>query len=698
MRAVVRLQLRRLRSEVLPGLTLAGLVFVTTLLLALGPRMLERISNQSLASELLEAPATQRDIVISELSRPTADVPATAADVDTRLDQMSGQFPPDVRALISDQHYVIDTTGWDVESGTQFQSLLDLRVQPGIEDHVEMVDGKLPTGHVVRRIVDPITGERAVEYETMLNEAAAKEMGVSVGQELPLNLSQFDPRNRGIGAHASVKVVGIYRVTNPDDEFWLNDRLATSFRLRREGDLSIVETNALLSPDAYETLQGVIADARLPMNFQWRFIVDVSRIDATRAGELETTLRRFENLKPRSGVSDVPTNTTLQEGLLRLLLAHEARWTSASALLGVVGMGALFVAASCLALIALLASNGRRRTSALALARGARLRSIRLSLIVESLLLTLPAAALALGVAWLVEPAANWTVSLGAAALVVIVMTGLVTFLGVPPGGPAAARRGGESVLPRATRLTPRQIVIEGAVVVGAIVSAIVLRERGLNAAASGSTLGADPLMVAVPALVGIAAGILALRLYPFITAQVARLSTFTSGMVFALATRRAARGRSAAAILLTLIATASVAGFAVAGWKTLDGAEQAIGWQLVGAPFRVSTDPTQTLPAGFDASAIPGVTAVAPASTRDGVIAAQHTLLVGLDTPTYDSITKGTPGDLQLPPEMLTGLPAGADAVPAIASTSSDLQPGDRGVFSFGDKYLTFQVVRVSD
>jgi hypothetical protein len=42
--------------------------------------------------------------------------------------------------------------------------------------------------------------------------------------------------------------------------------------------------------------------------------------------------------------------------------------------------------------------------------------------------------------------------------------------------------------------------------------------------------------------------------------------------------------------------------------------------------------------------------------------------------------------------------LPAGADAVPAIASTNSDLQPGDRGVFSFGDKYLTFQVVRVSD
>jgi hypothetical protein len=81
-------------------------------------------------------------------------------------------------------------------------------------------------------------------------------------------------------------------------------------------------------------------------------------------------------------------------------------------------MGALFVAA-----VVPRADRAARvqwpaPTSALALARGARLRSVRLSLIVESLLLTLPAAALALGVAWLVEPAANWAVSLGAAALV----------------------------------------------------------------------------------------------------------------------------------------------------------------------------------------------------------------------------------------------------------------------------------------
>ena len=290
MRAVLRLQLRRLRFEAVPGLTLAGLVFVTTLLLATGPRMLERISNQSLGGELGAASATERDIVISELSRPTADVPKTAADVGARLDEMSAQLPPDLGALVSDRNYVIDTTSWDVTAGTQFQSILDLRLQPGLENHVELIDGKLPTGKVIRRVVDSVSGENAVVYEAMLDEAAAKEMGVTVGQELPLSLSQFDPRNRGVGVQAGVKIVGIYRATNPNEDFWLNDPLATGFRFRQEGDLTIIESNAILSPDAYETLQGIVAQKHLPMNFQWRFWLDTSRIDATRAGELETTL------------------------------------------------------------------------------------------------------------------------------------------------------------------------------------------------------------------------------------------------------------------------------------------------------------------------------------------------------------------------------------------------------------------------
>src|SRR4029078_13448631 len=80
MRALLRLQLRRLRSEILPGLALAGMVFVTTLLLAAGPRMLERISNQSLASELQDAPATQRNIVIDSRAAPTAAAAERAAE------------------------------------------------------------------------------------------------------------------------------------------------------------------------------------------------------------------------------------------------------------------------------------------------------------------------------------------------------------------------------------------------------------------------------------------------------------------------------------------------------------------------------------------------------------------------------------------------------------------------------------------
>jgi hypothetical protein len=197
-----------------------------------------------------------------------------------------------------------------------------------------------------------------------------------------------------------------------------------------------------------------------------------------------------------------------------------------------------------------------------------------------------------------------------------------VTFWACHPGGPAAARRGGESVLPRATRLTPRPNCHRG--------RSGGRRDRQRDRAARARPVtprravrrwAPTPLMVAVPRSSASPPASWALRLYPFIT----RPGRTTEHVHQRHGVRPGhpprGRGRSAAAILLTLIARPAWPALRWPAGKTLDGAEQAIGWQLVGAPFRVSTDPTQTLPAGFDASAIPGVTAVAPASTRDGVI-----------------------------------------------------------------------------
>jgi putative ABC transport system permease protein len=698
---LLRLYLRRLRSERLSVLALVVLVFVTALLLVSGPRLLERLSASALVDELAAAPATERAVVVNESSRPSADVPATLDEVTARTASLAGQLPSDVSTLVADERFVVDSTSWQVFSGTRFESLFFLRVQQGIEQHVELVDGRLPTSHTAITL-DPRPGalpnQRATIYEVMLSQATAQEVGVSVGQDLPVILSQVDRRNAGVDLAAILRVVGIYRISTADDPFWLNDTLVSGYRFHPVGSNTVyVEADALLATDAYGALANHARSARLPLSFQWRYQLDVTRIDANHEDELAAGLRRLAAHPPRSGVSDIPTDSTLSSGLLRLLLDHQARWQSATALLGVVGTGALFVAASCLTLVALLASVGRRRASALVLARGAGGRWLRLALVAEALLLSLPATLLAVTLAVLVMPDASLAVSLAAGGLVVVAACLLLTGAGLPAGGAAAARRGGETSLSGGHRPTPRQLVIEGALVVGAVASAFVLRERGLAGVGDASTLGADPLMVAVPALVGLAAGVAALRLYPLISGLLARLAGWPRGIVFALASRRAARGRSSAAVLLTIIATASVAGFAGAGWTTLDQAAQLVGWQTVGAPFQLSAR-DGGLPAGLDLAAVAGVRSTAPAWSLAAVVGGQPVTLVALDTVAYDGMTRATPADLRLPPDLLTPLAAEAQALPVIASGGLGLNVGDGAGLTIGAQAVSLRVAGLAD
>ena len=81
--------------------------------------------------------------------------------------------------------------------------------------------------------------------------------------------------------------------------------------------------------------------------------------------------------------------------------------------------------------------------------------------------------------------------------------------------------------------VSARRLMFEALVVAAAIGGALLLRDRGVAAvseATDGS--GVDPLIAAVPALVGIAAGILVVRLYPIPLAGVAWLAARGRGLV----------------------------------------------------------------------------------------------------------------------------------------------------------------------
>jgi putative ABC transport system permease protein len=688
-------------------MAIAVLVFVTALALAVGPRLLERLASQALVSELQSAASVERNIIVSETSRSGGVVLDSVEAAQQATLDLEGQLPAEVQPLVAERRFVAESTSWEVLSGTQFTSLLFLRIQQDIDQHVELVSGRMPTAFVGTE-PDPRPGalpdQRAAIYEVMLSERTADEMGVSVDAKLPLALSYIDARNVGANTAAGVHVVGIYRLRDSDDPYWLNDPLVAGFRFHKVGDQVYVESDAILATNTYGALLHNSLTSRVPLGYQWRYYLDLTRLEANQADATIAALRRFNAKPPHSGVSDIPTDTSVRSGLLRLMLAHQATWRSATALLAVVGIGALFVAATCLTLIAMLASTGRRRTTALVLARGGSAWRVRLSLALEALLLSVPAAVVAGWMAVSAVPEGEFVLTVIAGVLVAGAAIVLLTSIGAPGLGALIARPGGRDVRSLAgTRSSARRVVAESALVIGALAGAVALRDRGLamaNVAGSArsdtSVGGADPLMVAVPALLGLAAGVIALRAYPLATTLVARAAAWRRGLVLALATRRAARGRTSAAVLLTIVATASVAGFAAAAFAAFDEAARAAG-QAVGATFVVTADDGK-LPQDFDAAKVSGVTRVAEARTVSVTIGGEPASVIALDTASYAAIAAGGSADPHFPAEMTSPIPPADGVLPALVSTSVGLGIGGEGAVEFGARRAAFRAVAVAD
>ena len=80
----------------------------------------------------------------------------------------------------------------------------------------------------------------------------------------------------------------------------------------------------------------------------------------------------------------------MRSGLLPLLVAHAARWASASAILTVVAIGPAAVAFAALALVATMAARRRRPALALVRGRGATLGQVIRAVLLEGLVIVAP--------------------------------------------------------------------------------------------------------------------------------------------------------------------------------------------------------------------------------------------------------------------------------------------------------------------
>jgi putative ABC transport system permease protein len=716
--AAIRLLAARLRQDLLPPLLLALLVLVTAALAASAPRLLNRVADDGLRSEVAGAAPIERNLQFGRITRIETSPGEGLAAVEVVAAEIDAGLPASVRGAVSGRSHFARSIVWRILGRPPERAgFMTLHVQgAGLTDEIRLVSGRMPAGEPV--VVEPAPAPPgsvpppgdalALQFEVALSTETARQLAVSVGDRLDLLPNPDDPLvgSFGIPEAAAIEVVGLYEVDDPAADFWNGD-YALNEPTRVPIGINVVQTyaTAVLSPDAYPAL----TELSPPMRYTFRHVVDPDRLDAGMLDQLVLDLRRMQSTYPTFASAPDPTRTTLQTGLPRLATRFLAERRTSEAVLVTAAMGPAVVALVAIGVLTLLALRRRREAIALVRGRGGSVAQIAGSHLLEGLLLIVPAAVLGAWVATMAVGARGSPWTAGAAGLVALASTFVFVGAALPaalsvrrPDHPTDTESGGGR--------SPRRLAFEGLVVGLAIGGVVLLRQRGLaGGSAAGELSGVDPLLAAVPALVGLAAGIVVVRLYPLPLRLAGLLASAGRGLVPGLGLRRAERQSGVGHLpLVVLLLTVAIAAFSSTMLATIDRGQEEASWQTVGAAHRVTTD--GQLPADLDLAEVPGVEAVAAAHQTEatlGIGGGARVTLVALDAPEYREVTAGTPVEAGLPgaffepvgeerPGTTTNPIAAIVSSALVRSTATPLAVGDRFELTIVARFAVFVVSEI--
>ena len=727
----IRLLIGRLRQDRLPVLLLAVLVFVTALIAALAPRLFNSVADAGLRYQVAQASVVERNLQLGRITRIETVADAGMSEVEAVEAEIEGELPSSVRSTISGGSLMAESIVWRIPGRVpERPGFMTLHFQGELDDEIRLVEGRMPTGLVEEIVVEPppsVTTDSgefpASLFEIALSNATAEALGASVGDRLELIPDSDDPLvgQFGIPEAAAVEVVGLYEVVDPAGDFWVGDYgLDQPTQVPVGINTVMIYATALLSPDAYPALTRMSP----PIRYTFRYYVDPERFDAGMLDDLVVDLQQMEASYASFAATADETRTTLQTGLLELTNGYRGERRASEAVLTTAAIGPAAVAIAAITVLALLAI--RRRGAALLLlrGRGSSVPQIVGSHLVEGLLLAVAPAALAAIVAERLV-GGRATPASSVAAGVVALGTILVLAAASLPTALAPLRRTARDE-PAPIGVNSRRLAFEGLAVGLAVGGVVLLRQRGLaGGSAAGQLEGVDPFLAAVPALVGLAVGIVTVRLYPYPIRAVGWLAGAWRGLVPSLGLRRAeSQGGTGHLPLLVLLLTIAIGTFSSTMLATIETGQASQSWQSVGSAYRVSSD--GALPAELDLAATPGVAAVAGVHETDASLGIGGTGLVHLiavDYAEYAEVTANTPvetrfpssfaseidpsclGESAVPEEDPPPCPGTTDApIPVIVSRAiarqgtTPMRSGDTFQLTISGRFATFEVVELRD
>jgi putative ABC transport system permease protein len=561
--------------------------------------------------------AQQRDLigvfsstVSQDFTKDYESVEGTWGQVIDRMEQLRQNQPEPLRSLMQPGQFYADVgqpLTPDSKEGNDIRFIeLQLRVDPFLADHVDLVDGQWPDVviNASGEVVVATDGTPGVVPDEDLPAAEPVQVAMSAEAASELDWEIGEAR----GAPPGVELSGTFEANDPESARWQHAPNAVTMGTLFDGNVGTTAFLAGYLNPANPGTTGPPAAASLrfwyPLDGSAVAGDEVDLVTAQLLGLTSAQQQLSEEPLEGSTVAE-PINTYLASELTGTFRDLSTQQRATASILAVVAAGPVGVTLAAFALAARLIVSRRRSTLALSSARGGSTGQVRSVLALEGLLLGLPAAGLGYAAAGLVRS--------GSAGWSEWVVAGLV---GLVPAASLALSSGEGSLREQRADLHGRSAsrvrwIAEVIVLALAGVAVWRLLDRGLTgvvvaepttpapvpggadaapATAVQVDTGVDLLMAATPVLLALAACVLTLRLYPVPVQALTRLFRARPGLTAFLGSARSVREPAGGLVpALAVILGISVAVFSAVMASTITIGAQSAAWSETGAEIRLS-------------------------------------------------------------------------------------------------------------
>jgi putative ABC transport system permease protein len=595
---LVRLVWRQFGSERGASIAIAGVVLLVAFASAAAPRALELTTSAELARSISSLPPTQSALTAELLDGPTlgpsqsgeafeGELDTTWGALDDTLRAVRDDIAEPARALIGEPRFAVSTSPVDATSTelapTAPLTRLVFLSDPRFTAQVELTAGEWPIApdHAIAPPFDPSDGVMRdpldAPIEFALSTATAERMQWAIGEVRSTKL--------GVVQAQRVQLVGTFDPRDENSDYWQYTPTTLEADYFDDGNSRPIATGgAYIASEGWSTVSQVVASSRVGTLVRTRvwFPIDGTTITASSAPSVLSQLRQATSAATPIGEAvdgGQPPRVTFSTGIVDALDAVTARSSATTSVLLLATTGPLGVAIAVIALAGRLVAERRRPTLSLIAARGGSNAQLRSILALEGLVLGLPAALGGVVAALLLVPGDGVTAQSLALPALVGAAPAAILALAASPGSLRQVR----TDLGSATT-SRRRVIVELVGIVLAVASVVLLLVRGIGE----ESPGVDPLLVAAPLLLTLAACVLVLRVYPIPLAALERRLRERSGVVAFVGTARALRDPVAGlAPVLAMVVAVSVAVFSGAMFATLtNGVDDAVE-SSVGGDFR---------------------------------------------------------------------------------------------------------------